>query len=152
MDKMPKLSKLVATLLLPSALGLSTLVRADVLEAYRWQNRLVVVAAPSPSDPLLGRQKAQAAKDASGWEDHKLRLLEVVAGAVKDNGVVLAAEGDRILDRLRLDRERFSVVLVGLDGTVKLRQEIPISNRQLFSLIDAMPMRREELRLRGEPY
>ena len=152
MDTTPKSSKMVTTLLLLSTLGLSTSLRADVLEAYRWQNRLVVVAAPSPFDPLLERQKAEAERDASGWDDRKLRLLKVVAGVIEENGVVLAAKGDPILDRLGLDQERFSVVLVGLDGTVKLRQAIPISNRQLFSLIDAMPMRREELRLRGEPY
>lgn len=134
------------------ALWVSTGLQADVLESYQWQHRLVVVSAQSTRAPALEQQKAQAAKDAAGWADRKLRLLTIVGGVVKENDAIVASDGDRVLDRLRLDQDSFNVVLVGLDGTVKLRQSSPLSNRQLFSMIDAMPMRREELRLRGDPY
>ena len=141
----------VATILI-FAFWISTGLQADVLESYQWQHRLVVVAAQSTRAPALELQKEQAAKDHAGWAERKLRLLEIVGGVVKESDAIVASEGDRILDRLSLDQDSFSVVLVGLDGTVKLRQSSPISNRQLFSLIDAMPMRREELRMRGDPY
>jgi hypothetical protein len=39
----------------------------------------------------------------------------------------------------------FTVVLVGKDGTVKLRQGNKTALRDIFALIDGMPMRRREM-------
>ncbi len=44
------------------------------------------------------------------------------------------------------DDKNFEVILVGLDGTIKLRQDQPITTDKLFSLIDSMPMRQREMR------
>jgi hypothetical protein len=38
----------------------------------------------------------------------------------------------------------FAAVLVGKDGTVKLNVHEPVSNGELFAIIDAMPMRAAE--------
>ena len=40
----------------------------------------------------------------------------------------------------------FEVVLIGLDGGIKLRQTKLVSLDKLFTLIDGMPMRRNELK------
>jgi hypothetical protein len=42
----------------------------------------------------------------------------------------------------------FSVALIGKDGGEKARRAQPISSEELFALVDAMPMRREEMRAR----
>ena len=39
----------------------------------------------------------------------------------------------------------FRVRLVGKDGGVRLDRDKPVSTSELFSLIDAMPMRRAEM-------
>ena len=39
----------------------------------------------------------------------------------------------------------FEILLIGLDGGVKLRQDEVIDTETLFARIDAMPMRRQEL-------
>ena len=41
---------------------------------------------------------------------------------------------------------RFGVALVGKDGGVKLSRQAPVSTETLFRTIDAMPMRRDEMR------
>ena len=38
------------------------------------------------------------------------------------------------------------MVLIGLDGGVKLEKQEVLSMKELFSIIDAMPMRANELR------
>ncbi len=43
----------------------------------------------------------------------------------------------------------FAFVLVGKDGGVKLVRRTFVSRRELFALIDAMPMRRAEMGRRG---
>ena len=40
----------------------------------------------------------------------------------------------------------FAAVLVGKDGGEKFRSEGPVSPEVLFEIIDAMPMRRREMR------
>jgi hypothetical protein len=39
----------------------------------------------------------------------------------------------------------FLVVLIGKDGTMKLRRERVLSKNELLGIIDAMPMRRAEM-------
>jgi len=48
------------------------------------------------------------------------------------------------------DDKDFEVILVGLDGSIKLRQNTPISNDKLFELIDSMPMRQQEMRRKNK--
>lgn len=42
----------------------------------------------------------------------------------------------------------FCILLIGKDGTQKLRSPEPVSLKTLFGLIDAMPMRRDEIKNR----
>ena len=39
----------------------------------------------------------------------------------------------------------FKVVLIGLDGTIKYTKNSPISAKNLFTIIDGMPMRRSKM-------
>lgn len=43
----------------------------------------------------------------------------------------------------------FEVLLIGKDGTEKLRSTTPVKLETLFDLIDTMPMRKAEMRRRG---
>lgn len=47
-------------------------------------------------------------------------------------------------------RHEFTLVLMGKDGTEKLRSEKPVPTRELFDLIDAMPMRQAEIQQSGK--
>ena len=44
----------------------------------------------------------------------------------------------------------FAAILVGKDGTEKFRSDEPVRPETLFGLIDAMPMRRREVRDRRD--
>lgn len=43
-------------------------------------------------------------------------------------------------------RHEFTLILMGKDGTEKLRSAKPVPAKELFDLIDAMPMRQAEMR------
>ncbi len=147
-------NRLAAKRLFASLVALSSLLYqdrsfTDELDRYRWQSRVVVVAAPSAEDPALNAQLAEARTDPAGWADRKLLLLVIEDGRLAGGSPGSEAQGGQIRRRLGLAEERFSLALIGLDGTVKLRRQTTVSNEDLYSLIDAMPMRREELRLRS---
>ena len=45
----------------------------------------------------------------------------------------------------------FEIILIGLDGGIKLRQGQILTQQALFNRIDSMPMRSSELRNRTKP-
>lgn len=47
-----------------------------------------------------------------------------------------------------MEEDTFVAILVGKDGGEKYRSADPIAPQTLFDLIDAMPMRRREIRSR----
>jgi len=51
--------------------------------------------------------------------------------------------------RFQIEAGHFTAILVGKDGTVKHRTNTPVTPENLYALIDAMPMRRREMRERG---
>ncbi len=57
-----------------------------------------------------------------------------------------AAEAQRLRDKFGVGDAPFAVVLVGKDGTVKFKSNLPISAGKVFATIDAMPMRQEEMK------
>lgn len=128
--------------LVPSA------VAADVLSDARWRFRLVVVNAAAEDDPLRSAQRAVVDQDAAGWRERRMRLLEAVGDRVTCNGRAINAPAAQIRAALALPPTPTptpgAVLLIGLDGEVKLRQSHAATNEQLFGLIDAMPMRRAE--------
>jgi hypothetical protein len=56
------------------------------------------------------------------------------------------AEATEARNRYGVKPGSFVVVLVGRDGGEKFRSEDPVSAQELFDRIDAMPMRRREMR------
>ena len=121
---------LAALIVLASALPAG----AGPLAEYRWQKRPIVVFAPAGDDPRLVEQldRFEAARD---------RLEE------RDTVVIVDIEPASAL-RDRFGPGPFTVVLVGKDGTEKLRREAPVAVEDLTGLIDSMPMRRREMRER----
>ena len=104
---------------------------ADPLTEYRWEKRPIVVFAPAEDDPQLAEQ---------------LDRLEAARAALeeRDNVVIVDTEPGSAL-RQRFDPAPFAVILVGKDGTEKLRRETPVAVEELNALIDSMPMRRREM-------
>ena len=48
--------------------------------------------------------------------------------------------------RYNVNQGEFAVILVGKDGGIKLNRQNETRLEEIFDLIDAMPMRREEIR------
>ena len=83
--------------------------------------RILVIFAPSREDAAYQKQAAELLAD---W-----------AGLIERDFVV----------QTRFNAPAFSVVLIGKDGGEKLHQDALLTARDLFAMVDAMPMRRAEL-------
>jgi hypothetical protein len=70
---------------------------------------------------------------------------------IKVTGDTVRGASDRAADlrrRFGVRAGAFRVVLIGKDGGVKIEAAAPLPARRLFETIDAMPMRRDEMRRR----
>ena len=114
----------------------------DPLKPFQWKARVLVVSAPSHLDAQFEAQQRCLVQDPGGQLDRELLVLRLV----DDSHPEIDARAVR--ERLSMPPDRFEVVLVGKDGTIAMRRNHPMDLDELFARIDAMPMRREELRKR----
>ena len=117
------------------------------LDALRWKNRVLVLFSPSESDASFQLQKQGLASSAEGVVDRDLVILEIMEQGQSRTGNQLLSEKSvqAIRKRFEVQAGTFQVLLIGKDGGVKLRSTEPVSTKDLFGLIDSMPMRQQEM-------
>lgn len=116
------------------------------LEAYRWQNRLILIFAAAASDTSYAQQLAAFATQGTELADRDLLIGQFPAdeqGSFAGQPVARAG-GAALRDRYDVSVEDFALLPIGKDGSVKLTTDEPVSTARLFALIDSMPMRQQE--------
>lgn len=118
---------------------------APSLEQFQWKSRVLVVFA-SDDDPKGESQVNELLSQRLGLSERDIVVLRVRDDVVQP---VFGEATDLSADDLRRDLEavdaaEFAAVLIGKDGTVKLRVSEPIAGPELFSIVDSMPMRAAE--------
>ncbi|WP_162143364.1 DUF4174 domain-containing protein [Pseudovibrio exalbescens] len=122
---------------------------AAQIDDFLWKNRLLIVSVSNENALLLAEQSAIFDDHYAGMNDRDLKLISLVAERVYVNEVS-TDQLDAAFMREQYDLPNQGVaILVGKDGTVKLRRDAAISAAELFSVIDRMPMRRREMKDRG---
>ncbi|MEM9220963.1 MAG: DUF4174 domain-containing protein [Pseudomonadota bacterium] len=124
---------------------------ADGLSSVRWEYRPLLIFTPSGEEPLLSRQTTILADLGDELKERRLAVYIVESDRVYAayGAPAPGARARELRQRFRVPDDQFRVVLVGLDGGAKLSRNAPINAVDLFSTIDAMPMRRRELRERS---
>jgi hypothetical protein len=79
--------------------------------------------------------------------DRDLLILEIIEQGKSwaGNQLLSRKSVQDIRKKLGVQTGPFQVLLIGKDGGVKLRSSEPVSMKDLFGLIDSMPMRRQEI-------
>lgn len=123
------------------------------LDALRWKNRVLVLSSPSESDASFQSQKQALVSSAQELVERDLMILEILEQGQSRAGNQLLSEKSvqDICKRLGLQTGLFQVSLIGKDGGVKLRSSEPVSVKDLFGLIDSMPMRQQEMESGKKP-
>lgn len=121
---------------------------AQSLSAHQWKDRLVVIYSKDYSNRTFQNQVQELQKDQEGILDRKIIVYQSVQQKVKQG---LDGSGSWSLSapeyqKLIHSSASFEVLLIGLDGSVKLRKSELMTTQQLFEAIDQMPMRLAEMR------
>ena len=116
------------------------------LEARQWNARPLPVFGPSEDDDRVRMQLDWIERDVSGLAERAMDDVRVIGLRGVANGIPMAAtDASRLRARFDVAETDFAVVLVGKDGGEKLRSDQPIALSEVFTVIDAMPMRRREM-------
>lgn len=98
--------------------------------------RKIILFAPAADHPDLKAQKQILDKDPEGIKERNLKI-EVV---------LYDAKNARLFKKYKVAYKSFAFILIGKDGGEKLRSTETVSLEKLYSTIDAMPMRRSEMK------
>jgi len=121
------------------------------LEKHTWNNRILFV---KTYDSTLDIYQEQIKEFENSPDELKVRKF-VLYKIVKDDFEMVSFENPEFVESGKIagkaigtsldERTNFQVILIGLDGGIKLRQSAILRKEELFDIVDAMPMRRNEL-------
>ena len=109
------------------------LARADALDDAKGKARPVVVLSDSRDDPRVAKQIQALDGTSPELSNRNIQVLQEAG-----------SEGP-LRKKLGVEKKGFAVVLVGKDGTVKKVWRDPVDPKQIFTIIDGMPMRKNEM-------
>ena len=126
--------------------------KAQNLQQYQWENRIIVVYSNETELDLLSKQLELLKKEPNKLSERKLILIQAQKNQYKtifpENSEWVSSS---LTNELKISKKtKFEVFLLGLDGGIKLRQQEIVQTEKLFSLIDGMPMRKAEIRRKDQ--
>ena len=122
------------------------------LEQHQWKNRVLVIKTSDLNSTLYLDQLEAFHTSKDGFIERKLIVYSITKNRytlIDYNKGKLNATGKvskKQFQSLFKEKENFEILLIGLDGRVKLRQYELLSTKDLFRIIDNMPMRRNEIK------
>lgn len=126
-------------------------VNAQEISSHQWQDRLLLVLAEDSTNENFRNQMKILKESRNGLQERKLVVYQILPGKYK-KGISKEApwhSSDDLFKKFKFPRSKFEVILIGLDGGQKLKESKTIPIQTIFSTIDAMPMRKAEMRKKG---
>jgi len=120
------------------------------MSTFRGRKRPLLLFAEDERDADLRRQLSAVEASRDRFDERDMVLIIILgAGLSRAEGRALTTDdADRLRASYEVDRGAFALRLVGKDGGVKQQSSDVVPMEALYDLIDAMPMRREEMRRR----
>lgn len=140
----------LAAIVVASVFGTGTAV-ADELDGYLWQQRPLLVFAPSTDDPRLVGTLGRIDSSRCDFTARDMVLGQVVADGVSTIGgrVIDADSARHLADQYAVGDSAFAVLLIGKDGSEKWRVDTVPDLQTVYAVIDGMPMRGREMGTEG---
>ena len=122
------------------------------LRPYHNKNRLVFIFALNNANGLYRKQAALWSGKRAGLNERDIlrcNVFERGAGKIGDAPLAIG-DANALRKQFKIRRGAFRLILVGKDGHTAFSTGKPVPAARLFALIDAMPMRRQEMRNQGK--
>ncbi len=126
----------------------TSLINAQEPSTHVWKDRLLIVMTTTKESTEFLQQMRSLERDSMGIKARKLIIYQSTPEQYKKGLQKNSAwrSGSDLYSKYNKENSAFKIVLIGLDGIIKLRETQVLSVEKLFTLIDGMPMRKAELR------
>lgn len=117
-----------------------------VLADYAWEKRQIIVFSPTAKNPEFLKFNRLEKTLKAEFDDRQLQTWRILPGTevTLDNQPQAELVSSGFHNHFRVNPEEFTVLLIGYDQGVKLRQS-KIDLDRILGDIDLMPMRRQEM-------
>jgi len=133
--------------LISSLFAIPPLAVSQEISEHQWKNRVLLIFGENPDSHDFRKQISSLTTESKALEERKLMIYQILPNkynaGIMNTGWIQSSE---LYGQFMEAKSSFQIILVGLDGTIKLRKSKPVTPTFLFAQIDAMPMRRRELR------
>ncbi|MEO1170855.1 MAG: CIA30 family protein [Myxococcota bacterium] len=109
------------------------------LDDYRWEKRVLVVNGAGHEDERVRQQLERVDAAAFQSAERDLEIITLLGSRQNPQWV------STLRKSLNVNGDEFTVLLVGKDGSVKLRRSEVTALGEIHALIDTMPMRQREM-------
>ena len=110
------------------------------LEKYLWKNRVIVTFSPNKNNTERNYFLNSINRNLCEFNSRNIIHIDFIFN--EKNQEIEKFESS--FENLSLSTSEFRLILIGKDGGIKLNSR-KISLEEIFSLIDTMPMRQEEM-------
>ena len=124
---------------------------AQDLDTHTWNNRIVIIKASSVASNNYQAQLKQFEDATDEMIARKFVLYTILGEDVsfinyEDSTKNKVGKLTEDLAKILNQKHNFEILLIGLDGGIKRSETEVLTKNDLFEIVDAMPMRRSELR------
>lgn len=121
------------------------------LDDFQWHNRLLFLVAPDSSTPAVAQARDNLEHRFEAVVDRDLLVIQLFLDgqSLVGDRPITVSEAAQLRLELGIDSDEQLLVLIGKDGGEKRRAPLLTDVQEIFTQIDAMPMRRNEIRERN---
>ena len=119
---------------------------AQEVSQHQWKNRVLLILTNSLKSNTYQNQIKELLNDSKGLKERKLIVYQVQTDSYKIGFKNTTWQSpSKLYSLYKKGKTPFEIILIGLDGGIKLRQTHLLSCKKLFATIDIMPMRLREI-------
>lgn len=138
------------TFLILLCITMSMALDGQNLDDHQWKNRVLLVITNDLESQTYTSQIEEFNNNNQEFKDRKLIIYSVLQNKyrLENSGNPSWIKNSELYITYNTNASNFKIILIGLDGGIKIEQNKLLTTKELFSTIDGMPMRRSELKNR----
>lgn len=125
-------------------------VKGQSMEKHLWKNRVLLVKTSDENNPKYEEQLIELSNLNAELSERKMVLYQIIGDKYKltdfqNLEMNHSWKNSKSINNDLFDKQaHFEVIVIGLDGGIKLKKREVLEKKELFNLIDSMPMRMQE--------
>lgn len=116
------------------------------IKKHQWENRVLLVFTDDKKSDNFKHQIKILSENKKELIERKLVIYQFTENDFTTDFSEVWYSSNSMFKKYVNTSDSFKVLLLGLDGGIKLEQDKILSLEKLFTIIDGMPMRRSELK------